>query len=99
MKFQNVLAVLVLLLCFTYFFFVGHVIKGSSPEQSAILNMITGAAITMVVGVVQFFFGSSKSSADKSDTINQMIGNAQVVATQQPTPALPGTPPVEQSKP
>ena len=43
--------------------------KGTSE---GIVNIILGALITMAVGAVQYYLGSSKGSTDKDKTINDL---------------------------
>lgn len=76
--------------------------RAADPASLAVLNTLTGVLGTAFVAVVQFFFGSSKGSKDKDDTISQMATNgtppvASVVAPAQapapaPAPAAPAAP-------
>ena len=43
------------------------VIQGIPPSNSELLYLAVGALITQVGTVVNYFFGSSKSSAEKTD--------------------------------
>lgn len=59
--------------------------KAADAGSLAVLNTLTGVLGTAFVGVVQFFFGSSKGSKDKDDTISQMA-----LASPPTVPALSG---------
>jgi hypothetical protein len=60
--------------------------KAADAGSLAVLNTLTGVLGTAFVGVVQFFFGSSKGSKDKDDTISLM-------ATGNPPPNAVPVPP------
>ena len=61
--------------------------KAADAGSLAVLNTLTGVLGTAFVGVVQFYFGSSKGSKDKDDTISQMATTATTTATSIPVAA------------
>lgn len=68
--FTNLLALLIVLMCFGYFFYIS-----SSSFPLALLKDIGDikiAMITIVTGIMSYYFGSSKSSKDKSEIISGM---------------------------
>jgi FtsH-binding integral membrane protein len=73
--------------------------KASDAGSLAVLNTLTGVLGTSFVSIMTFYFGSSKGSKDKDDTISQMAvagaqnGNSAAPASN-PAPApVPATPP------
>lgn len=73
---QNTLSVIVTCafigLIYVWIFFPP---KGD-PAAYALLNILIGALGTQFVTVMQYHFGSSKGSEDKTDTIKQMAVNS-----------------------
>ena len=69
--FQYCLAVLIVLVFFalTYVVFI----KSLPPENKDIAYMVIGALVMKFGDVVGYFFNSSKSSANKDETINNAI--------------------------
>lgn len=62
-KIQNALAIMVVLLCFGYFFYIS-----SSKFPSALLKDISDlkiAMITMVTAIISYYFGASKSKPNE----------------------------------
>lgn len=71
-NFNNLLALCILCVCFSYFFWI----SGSKvPETNHNIGEIKTAMISIVMLIVGFYFGSSKSSSKKDDTIQQMQNN------------------------
>lgn len=69
-NFTNILALLIVLLCFGYFYYIS-----SSSFPLALLKDIGDikiAMITIVTGIMSYYFGSSKGSKDKDDIISGM---------------------------
>lgn len=59
-----------------FFVLLGLLIfKGVPSENKEVLYLVIGALISSFTGVVQFFFGSSKGSKDKTDILKQSIDN------------------------
>lgn len=50
------------------------VIKGIPPENKDMFNLLLGALIAAFTAVVQYWFGSSKGSADKTEIMNKQNG-------------------------
>lgn len=69
--FQYCLAALIVLVFFalTYVVFI----KSLPPENKDIAYMVIGALVMKFGDVVGYFFNSSKSSANKDETINQAL--------------------------
>jgi hypothetical protein len=74
MAFLNVFAVIIVVLVFGFFGLV--VLKITIVSQAAhdVMLILIGALAGALSIVLNFFFGSSKSSADKNTTINKMLG-------------------------
>ena len=51
--------------------------KAADAGSLAVLNTLTGVLGTSFVSIMTFYFGSSKGSKDKDDTISQMAVTAQ----------------------
>lgn len=69
-NFANFLAFMVVAACFTYFFYIS-----SSKFPAAMIKDISDikiAMITIVTGIISYYFGSSKSSKDKDEVIKDM---------------------------
>lgn len=59
-----------------------------SATEDKVLDMMTQVFFTTgLVAIIQFFFGTSRSSQNKDDTINRMV------APSPPTPPKPGDQP------
>ena len=66
---QLILAVLGVV--FSMGWFALLMFKDYPPENRDMINTITGALITVCLGqIFNFYFGSSKSSSDKTDLLN-----------------------------
>lgn len=62
-KIQNALAIVVILLCFAFFFYIS-----SSKFPTALQNNISDlkiAMITMVTAIISYYFGASKSKPNE----------------------------------
>lgn len=69
-NFANFLAFCVVATCFVYFFYIS-----SSRFPVAMIKEISDikiAMITIVTGIISYYFGSSKSSKDKDEVIKDM---------------------------
>ena len=66
-------------LCFVYFFCVtfGTVSAAGMKYADIILGALIGSGFT---ALISFYFGSSKGSVDKGETIDTQIKNAATVA-------------------
>jgi hypothetical protein len=71
-------AVFLIVLCFGYFFAVtfGNI----SDKGARYADLIVGALIGSATTILTFYFGSSKGSVDKGETIDTQIKNAADVA-------------------
>ena len=69
----------IIAVCFAYFFAVTFATISESGKRyvDIILGALIGSGFT---ALVTFYWGSSKSSDDKTDTINKQIQNAVDVA-------------------
>lgn len=56
------------------------------------LLMMVGALISCFTSVVSYYFGTSRSSAKKDDTITELTRTASVVATSAAAASAPATP-------
>ena len=65
-------ATLVTLITFSYIFFVtfSKVPEGNNRIVDTVLGFLLGVSLS---AIIQFFFGSSKSSADKQAKINELV--------------------------
>jgi len=70
---QPVLALLILGSCFLFWYMMLYVEIPKDKEVQ--IAGVTGALTTLSMGVVQFFFGSSSSSASKQAQINKMVND------------------------
>jgi hypothetical protein len=69
--------------------------------SNAVLNMLMGSLAAMAGGVVTFYFGSSKGSKDKDDTISSIAthsengngssGSTSTATVTAPTATVPGS--------
>lgn len=66
-NFINVVALLLLTACISYFFWISGI-----KSENHNIGEIKTALINVVMLIVGYYFGSSKSSAKKDDTINTM---------------------------
>ena len=71
----------IVIVCFGYLFLVTFAAVPPSGVKYA--DMVTGAIISFLSGLIGFYWGSSKSSADKDTTINKQIQNAADVAAKE----------------
>lgn len=71
-SFPNFLAAIVIISCFVYFFWISN----TKHETNNNVGEIKTACIALVTMVLQYFFGSSKSSTRKDETISQMASTA-----------------------
>ena len=57
------------------FFFTLYLIVFNPPEQNELVYLIVGALIGHFATVINYFFGSSKSSQDKTDLLTKGTGD------------------------
>lgn len=56
-----------------FFFTLGYICRNEVPTGNKdLLNITVGALIGCFTSVVAYFFGSSKGSSDKSETLNEI---------------------------
>lgn len=70
-KIDHVLAILSILLIFSFLFYVAH----KYVDAKEMIYGIVGALTASLGQIYQFFFGSSKSSQKKDEMIQQSIDN------------------------
>ena len=70
----SILAVVTVFLTFVLFYIMVFT-KMITPERKELFIYILGVLSTICAGIMNYYFGSSKGSNDKSDTINKMINN------------------------
>lgn len=78
--FINILALLVVLITCTYFFWISFVMTKTEVKDNSSLQQITIVMITVLTLVLNYYFGSSSSSAKQQQTITELQKTA-VVAT------------------
>jgi hypothetical protein len=66
--------------------------KAADAGSLAVLNTLTGVLGTAFVSIMTFYFGSSKGSKDKDDTISQMAVASQNGNNPAPVAAAPAAP-------
>ncbi len=71
MKAMDYLACVVVAGFFALLFILGY--TDIPKENKDLLNMLLGAWITSFTTVITYYFGSSKSSSRKDETINKMV--------------------------
>ena len=77
--FMDILAIVVILLSFSYFFSVYYSRNVSS--DSNFTTQIVTAVIAMDMLILSYYFGNSKSSANKDATILQQAQTANTIPT------------------
>jgi len=58
----------------TFFMYYHLIFVGFDPSVKDVALIITGTLTGLITQVASFFYGTSKSSADKNDSIKKMIG-------------------------
>lgn len=71
-NFINVLTLLLVLLCFVFFFWI---CSDRASEDNHNIGEVKTALINVLLLVIGYHFGSSRSSAKKDDTIHTMSEN------------------------
>lgn len=72
-KFQHVLAILVVIFCFSFLFYM---VSSRFPQEK--INMasdIKMGMLNLLTAIVMFYFGSSMSSSKKDDVIHKAAEN------------------------
>jgi hypothetical protein len=72
LKFQDALAMLMLVLIMAYFFWVSR--PGYTNTNATEIKQILGVAFGLILG---FYYGSSKSSANKDQALSDALKNTQ----------------------
>lgn len=68
------------------------VLRPVSIPDNAVTNLLIGGFMTVVTGIAQFYFGSSKGSASKDDTINAIAtAQAESPVAKSATPVAPAS--------
>lgn len=70
---SNIIAIMVIIGCFSYFFYISST-KLPADQVHTISDIKTGM-ISLVTMVCGYYFGSSKSSATKDESVNKLIDN------------------------
>ncbi len=73
-SFSNVVAIICIVLSFGIVIMLFFVAIPPENKQllDTIIPLITGSGL---IGIIQFFFGSSQTSATKNETIKQLVNN------------------------
>lgn len=93
-RFTHNLAVLCLILCFVYFFYISLMHYDASKNNN--VGEIKTAMISFVTMILGYFFGSSRGSQQKDDNINQLINKNEKEANGIPKMDNPPPPPERQ---
>ena len=73
MRFLNFFALMIVVLVFAFFGLVVLKINAVSQAAHDVMLILIGALAGALSTVLGYYFGSSKSSADKNEVINQML--------------------------
>jgi hypothetical protein len=85
---QRILAfVIVAALIVVILIWIFHPPTGDAASN-AVLNVLVGALVGMAGTVATFYFGSSKGSKDKDDTINTAVKTAAIDTSANPSSTL-----------
>jgi len=79
-SFTNILALLVVIISSTYFFWISFVLTKNEVKDNGSLNQITIVMVTLITLVLNYYFGSSNSSARQQQQITEMQKTATTVA-------------------
>lgn len=67
---QIIIAFALIVFCFGFFFTI--ITMRLTPDQNTIANNVSTALVSLITMVIGYFFGSSKSSSDKNETIKNL---------------------------
>lgn len=70
-KIRDVLAIIVVLLCFSYFFYIS--LSHYNARDNINVGDIKTAMVSIMTVVLTYYFGTSKSSTEKDESINSLI--------------------------
>lgn len=70
--FQNILAIIIIVFSFSFFMWIIHIYSSQKLPESNIISQILSTVVVLASLVCSYYFGSSKTSAAKDDTINKM---------------------------
>lgn len=73
-RFTHNLAVICLVLCFAYFFYIS-IVSHKDPVLLNVVTQVMTAMVSFVTMILGYFFGSSRSSQQKDDNINTLINS------------------------
>ena len=76
-NFSNALALIIVLLCFIYFFWISYPSKQSANRD---IGEVKTAMISLLTLVIGYYFGSNKSATIKDDKIEALQQNAATTA-------------------
>ena len=73
-KFTHTLAIICLVMCFAYFFYIS-IVSHKDPVLLNVVTQVMTAMVSFVTIILGYFFGASRSGQQKDDNINTLINN------------------------